>query len=313
MSERSPDDHLRDDGVRGIRQAEAHAEIHVQTEQLEVDDSEKGMLLLVRGWDGADRAVVRIVFDADPGIAADVAGQPGGRCECRSPVGREAQVDDRIDDEFPTQIAHANDRADFQADCALREAGRLIAQLEIDPVEELTLFRMRRYEKLSELEAAWQESAAVVEGERQVEAQLVPVGHAVGQLRCAVERPVGGEATGKVRSRAAAPDVVQMLLKSERSRRGNVGVVDLDFVDRVGGDGRVMKGNRSSTEALEGHRDKQPKLAPASVHVIPEIQKELNAWTELRRAMKFWQRDRITHRPGYVALLILSRSPGRRG
>ena len=101
MLERSPDDHLRDDGVRGIGQAEAHAEIHVQPEHLEVDDSEESMLLLVRGWDGADRAVARIVFDADPGIAADVAGQPGGRGECWSPVGREAQVDDRIDDEFP--------------------------------------------------------------------------------------------------------------------------------------------------------------------------------------------------------------------
>ena len=102
MSERSPDDHLRDDGVRGIGQAKAHAEIHVQPEHLEVNDSEESMLLLVRGWDGADRAETRIVFDAGPGIAADIAGQPGGRCECWSPVGREAEVDDRTDDEFPT-------------------------------------------------------------------------------------------------------------------------------------------------------------------------------------------------------------------
>jgi hypothetical protein len=186
MSERSPDDHLRDDGVRGIGQAEAHAEIHVQPEHLEVDDPEEGMLLLVGGRDGPDRAVVRIVFDAGPGIAADIAGQPGGRGECWSPVGREAQVDDRIDDKFPTQIAHAKDRPDFQANCALREARRLIAQLEIDAVKELTIFRMRRYEELSDLEATRQESAAVVESERHVEPELVPVGHAVGQFRCAI-------------------------------------------------------------------------------------------------------------------------------
>src|ERR1700730_8851869 len=165
MSERSPDNHLRDDGVRGIGQAEAQPKIHVQPEHLEVDNPEESMLLLVRGWDGADRAVVRIVFDADPGIAAGVAGQPGGRCECWSSVGREAQVDDRIDDEFPTQIAHAKDRPDFQANCALREARRLIAQLEIDSVKELTIFRVRRYEELSDLEATRQESAAVVESE----------------------------------------------------------------------------------------------------------------------------------------------------
>jgi hypothetical protein len=45
MSERSPDDHLRDDGVRGIGQAKAHAEIHVQPEHLEVDDPEESVLV----------------------------------------------------------------------------------------------------------------------------------------------------------------------------------------------------------------------------------------------------------------------------
>ena len=41
MSKRSPDDHFRDQGVRGVGETETHAEIHVKSEQFEVHATPK--------------------------------------------------------------------------------------------------------------------------------------------------------------------------------------------------------------------------------------------------------------------------------
>jgi hypothetical protein len=74
-----------------------------------------------------------------------------------------------------------------------------------------------------------------------------------------------------------------------------------------------MKGNRSSDETLEDHHDKRPKRAATSVqHVTLETQKKTGRLRRLAVRDEVCQRDRITHRPVNVALLILSRSSRRR-
>jgi len=50
----------------------------------------------------------------------------------------------------------------------------LVAQLEIDAIEELTLFGMGRHKELPDLEAARQKSAAAIESERHVQATSLP-------------------------------------------------------------------------------------------------------------------------------------------
>ena len=158
--------------VRCISKAGAESQIDVQSECLEIDNAKDGVLLLVRWRNGIDRAVARIVFDAEPRIAADVVGQPCGRGECRGAIGREAQVDDWIYDEFPALIAHAEDWPYLETYCALRELRCLVAQFEIDAVKELPLLGMGRHEKVSKLEARGQESAVGSKGEGQVEADF---------------------------------------------------------------------------------------------------------------------------------------------
>ena len=51
----------------------------------------------------------------------------------------EAYVDDRIDDELILGIAAADNGADFQRKAGLRERRRLVAELEIDAIEECAL------------------------------------------------------------------------------------------------------------------------------------------------------------------------------
>src|SRR6266404_2829119 len=141
--------------------------------------------------------------------------------------------------------SHTEDWSQFQAERALREAWRLVAQLDIEAVEEFALLGVRRHEEMAELEAAGQERAAGIDREGRVDADLVPVGDTAGEFRRAIQRVVRGEATLEVGCRAAAPYVVEMLLKGKSARRRDLGVVDLDLVDRMRGRRRVLSCNRS--------------------------------------------------------------------
>ncbi len=89
---------------------------------------------------------------------------------------------------------------------------------------------MRRDKQRSQLEGVRQE-LPILDGERQIEADFPPVGHAVGEFRRPVDAMMGDEAPRKRRLLLPERDIVEVLLNRELADGGNAGVIDLDFVD----------------------------------------------------------------------------------
>ena len=153
----------------------------------------------------------------------------------------EMDVDNRIDDELVVAAPEADDRANLHREAGLGEWRRLVAEFEVHAVEEIALLGMRRHEQRSQFEGVRIE-ALVLKGERQIEADLPPVGHTVSEFRRAVEAVVGSEAAGKGRVLLTERDVVQMLLDRELADLGDPGVVDLDLVGRARGPTQGQQG-----------------------------------------------------------------------
>src|SRR5882757_5003349 len=154
------DDQFGDDLVGGVGEAESQAEIDVEPESLEVDDGEHIVTLPVDRREIPDRTDIGVVFDAQHHLSADIVGEPQRWSERRRAAWAEVHIDDRVDDEFPTEVAHAQDRPQLQGEGTLGEARRLVAHLDIEAVEKLALGGVWRDEEIAELEAAGQEGAA---------------------------------------------------------------------------------------------------------------------------------------------------------
>ena len=134
--------------------------------------------------------------------------------------------------------------AERLGDLARRDlAPRHGAQFEIDAVEELTLVRIGRHEKSSQLEAIGQE-LPILHSERQIKAKLPPIRQAVSEFRRTVEAAIRPEASRKRRQGLTARDIVEVLLNGPLAYRGNRRVVDLNLIGRVG---------NSAGEAERGH------------------------------------------------------------
>jgi len=104
------------------------------------------MLLLIQRFEVADLAEVGIIFQTDEQVRTQFAREPGGGGKICLSVFAEAEVDDRIDDELVDCIADADDRSDFKPEARLREGRRLVTELKVDAIEEVSLFGMRRNE-----------------------------------------------------------------------------------------------------------------------------------------------------------------------
>jgi hypothetical protein len=140
-----------------------------------------------------------------------------------------AGIDDRVEDEFVVRVTHTDDRAHFHRKPGLREFRRRVAEFQIDAVEEVALVGIGRDEQGSQLEGIGQE-LLILDGEGQIEADLPPVGDAIGEFRRAVDAVVGDETAGKRRVLDPERDVVEVLLDRELADRRDAGVIDLDFV-----------------------------------------------------------------------------------
>ena len=81
----------------------------------------------------------------------------------------------------------------------------------------------------------------ILDGERQIQPDLPPVGDAIGEFRRPVDGMVGDEASRKRRILQPDGGIVEVLLDGELAHRGDAGVVNLDF---VGGLGRLPQRDR---------------------------------------------------------------------
>src|SRR5258708_29299912 len=101
------------------------------------------MLLLGNRLEVADLSEIGIVFEAGVQVRAELPRQPGRGREIRLAILSEADIDDRVDDEFVLGVTEADDGTDLQRKPGLGEGRGFVAEFEIDAVEEIALFHAR--------------------------------------------------------------------------------------------------------------------------------------------------------------------------
>src|ERR1700674_536202 len=244
------DDQLRQEAIRPRCQTIAQPEIYVEAPDLEIDDAVEIVLLFVQRQKPAEWAEIGIVLQPDRKTLSELAGEACGRCEFRVAPAAEADAHDRVDDEFEIAPAPADDRPELRVEPGRGELWCRVAQLDVDAVEQFPLRRVGRYEKLAEFAAVAEKASVLVDRERSVESDFVPVGHTVGQFGRAVQGSIGNEPAGKIRLRTALDRIVQVLLQRPLADLGNLGIVDLNLVDRL----RLLRGGKASSEQDEDAR-----------------------------------------------------------
>ena len=117
----------------------SRGQVRFERAELEIGHAEYLLPLLLERQKVSNLAEVGIIFDADKTVLAEIAREPCRRQEIGLAECAEPNVDDRIDDEFPFLVAHADDRPDFGRKMRLRELRCLVAELEINAIEKFLL------------------------------------------------------------------------------------------------------------------------------------------------------------------------------
>jgi hypothetical protein len=172
------------------------------------------------------------------------------------------EIDDRVDDEFPLRIAPADDRPHLHREVYRHERPARKVVFEVDAVEEVLLRRIRRDELGAELEIVRQELALFVHRPRDIEAELEPRRHAVGEFGGAIEGMVVDQGARICRLGQPFDRVVEVLLHRELADLVDLGGVDLDLVYGVGGRDRQQG-------ASQGQGRQQRQCLPPN-HFIPQ-------------------------------------------
>ena len=134
--ERISNNRLDDEAIGSRRQAVTDAEVDVKDAELEIRYGEQSVLLTGKLGEITDLAEVGVIFEAGIEVLAELTRDPRGRCEVRFAVFSEADVDNRVNDELIFAVADADDGADLQGKAGLRKGRRLVAEFEVDAVEE---------------------------------------------------------------------------------------------------------------------------------------------------------------------------------
>jgi hypothetical protein len=125
----------------------------------------------------------------------------------------------------------------------------LVAELEIDAIEEVALAGIRHHEQVTELGPIGEKFAGTGDRERQVEASLPPLADPIGEFGRALQTVVGRKAAREFRLRLTDARKIQVLLIGPLADVGNFGVIDLDLVmhlvDGQGGTGCRRQEKRS--------------------------------------------------------------------
>src|SRR5205823_4803865 len=90
------------------RQAVTEAEFDIERAKFEIGHAEYLMPLLLERQKVSNLAEVGIIFDADKTVLTEIAREPGRRQEIDLAERAQSNVDDRIDDELPFLVAHAD-------------------------------------------------------------------------------------------------------------------------------------------------------------------------------------------------------------
>src|SRR5260370_30296724 len=136
---RVPPDGLDDESVGRRRHSVANAEVHVKDAELEIGNGEQGVLLIRKLWEGPDLAKVGVIFEPYEQIRAELSRDARRGREIRLAEFSEPDVHDRVDDELVVRVTDPDDGPYLHGKPRLREFRRGVAELEIDPVEEITL------------------------------------------------------------------------------------------------------------------------------------------------------------------------------
>src|SRR5664279_1408134 len=227
---RVPPNRLDDEAIGRRRQSVTNAKVHVKDAELEIRHGEQGVLLICELCKASDFAKIGIIFESYKQIMTEISRHAGCRRKVRLTIFSEADVHDRVDDEFVVRVTNPDNRPYLQTKPCLGEFWSRVAQFEIDAVEKAALLGRGRNKQGPHLEGV-REKLLIPDSERQIQPDFPPVGHAVGEFWCPVDAVIGDEATRKWRRRDASTHIVEMLLNRELAWSRNAGVVNLDFVD----------------------------------------------------------------------------------
>src|SRR5258708_2048950 len=141
---------------------------------------------------------IRIIFETHEQILVEPSRHAYRGRKVRLAIFSEADVHDRVNDEFIVRVAHTNDGPDFERKSRLREFRRRVAELEIDAVEKIVLVGVGRDEQGAQLEGV-REELLILDREGQIEPDFPPAGHALTESRRPVDGWVGDETPRKRR------------------------------------------------------------------------------------------------------------------
>ena len=114
----------------------------------------------------------------------------------------------------------------------------LVAEFEIDAIEEVALAGVRHRKQAAELGPVGEEFAAAADPKRQVEAGFPPIGDAIGEFGGALQATVRRKAAREFRLLLADRREIQVLFIAPLADIIDIGVINLDFVmDLVDGQG----------------------------------------------------------------------------
>src|SRR5215831_7439501 len=211
------------------RESAPDAELEAMAAAPIVDHGEQGVRLLVAGLEVFQRTEVGIFLEGECKLAAGVPGgaHRGNEFEIADSV--KGGVHDRVDDQVEAPEMHADDAADLGCVPTRVPVWRVVAQLEIDAVEERAVVRVRYHEQRAQLGAIEEQLAITCEGvDREVEPGLEPRCDAVCPLGHAVECVIRDDATRECGLRAPGGREVVVPGELPLPGSGDLGVVHLD-------------------------------------------------------------------------------------
>ena len=173
------------------------------------------------------------------GVVLERHGDPLAECVRGARRGSEVEpaeavevgFEDRVRNHVDAAEVHADDRPDLARKAARRPVRRVVAELEVDAVEEPALVSVRADEERPELHAVEQQPAVAGERvDREIGPRLEPFGHAVGEFGHSVQRVLRHDASRDNRPGAARRGEVVVPGQVEAAGGGDLGVVDLNLV-----------------------------------------------------------------------------------
>src|SRR3954454_148858 len=227
------EDHLEHPSIRDVGESPADAEVQVRLSDLAVPREVQHAALVASRRKIAERASLEVVLQAERVPADRLVGELRRRLEIRGArASRNLLVQPRIGDEVPAAGAVSEDRNELRAPERLLAGALVSRQLDVEAPIEALVFVVRRH--VLELgPVSIRAARALVEGERELKAELPILPDAVGVFRHDLQRRAAVLDLGSDAARLVDVNLERVLAIA----RQLVGE-HLDLVRRGGGEGR---------------------------------------------------------------------------